>query len=96
MMTRSPEEKERLNAALQEKHGDLVGSYQLATGSMVGTPITISISEGGIQLAFGPGPPGYLTEPDEENRLFVMSNRQIYIKATPKESPITSRRTISS
>jgi outer membrane protein assembly factor BamB len=84
MMTRSPEEKEAANEALRAKHGDLVGKYVLASGSMAGTPITIDIGDGGIRLAFGPQPPGFLSEPDEEHRLFLMAQPQIYIAATPR------------
>jgi outer membrane protein assembly factor BamB len=79
MMTRSPEEKEEANATLRAKYADLVGSYRLATGSMAGTPMAISIGDGGIRLTFGPDPPDFLAEPDDEGRMFVMSNRQIHI-----------------
>lgn len=81
MMTRSDEEKAAADERLRAAHGDLVGSYKLATGSMAGTPLTISIDEGGIRLAFGPNPPDYLSEPDDEDRLYVMSNRQLYMTA---------------
>jgi outer membrane protein assembly factor BamB len=83
MMTRTDEEKEQANAALRQEYGHLVGAYKLATGSMAGTPITISIDGGGIRMAFGPQPPDFLAEPDEQDRMFVMSNRQIYITVKP-------------
>ena len=86
MMTRSDEEKEQENVRLRAAHGDLVGNYKMATGSMVGTPIIITIEEGGIRLSFGGGPPDFLSEPDDGDRLFMMSNRQIYIVAK-RESP---------
>ena len=79
MMTRSPEEKEQANVRLREAYGDLVGDYKLASGSMTGTPITFSIDEGGIKFSLAGQPPDFLTEPDEEDRMYVMSNRQLYM-----------------
>ncbi|MCH7572198.1 MAG: hypothetical protein IH891_04720, partial [Planctomycetes bacterium] len=86
MQTRSEEEKERANVALRAKYSDFLGDYTLATGSMIGTPIIISIAEGGLQLSFAGQPPSYLTEPDDEGRLYDMTNSNIYIQIDRDDS----------
>jgi len=80
MKTRSPEEMEAANQALRAKYTDIAGNYKLTTGSMVGTPINIMIQEGGIQLSFGGEPADYITEPDKQGRLFLMTDREIYVQ----------------
>lgn len=86
MQTRTDEEKEQANVALRAKYSDFLGNFKLATGSMTGTPIIIQIAEGGLQFSFGGQPPSYLTEPDEEGRLYDMTNSKIYIQIDRDDS----------
>ena len=53
---------------------------------MAGTPVSIIIAEGGLQQSFAGQPPSYLTEPDEEGRLYDMTNRKIYIQIDRDDS----------
>lgn len=86
MMTRSDEEKERANEALREKYADLLGDYVLASGSMAGMAVPIMVGNGGLQTTVGSPTPEFIAEPDDEGRMFVMSNPKIYLSITRPES----------
>ena len=86
MQTRTEEEKEQANITLRAKYSDFIGNFKLATGSMTGTPIIIQIAEGGLQFSFGGQSPSYLTEPDDEGRLYDMTNSKIYIQIDRDDS----------
>ncbi len=85
LMTRTEQENEQVNERLRKDYNHLVGRYQLITGNMIGTPLTISIDGGALRSSFAGGQLDYLAEPDEQGRMYSMTNRELYIQLSEHE-----------
>jgi hypothetical protein len=53
---------------------------------MAGMAVPIMVGNGGLQTTVGSPTPEFIAEPDDEGRMFVMSNQKIYLSITRPES----------